>query len=110
MPPPSSGGIALIQLLTIRAGYPVQDWDYKSVVTTHLMIEAERRVYADRARHLGDPAFYKVSVAGLLNTTYIKNRITNFSPVKATSSKAVTPGVPAPPESPNTTHYAIVDA
>jgi len=69
---PSSGGIALIQLLTITANYPVQDWGYKSVESTHLMIEAERRVYADRARHLGDPAIYKVPVAGLLNTTYIK--------------------------------------
>jgi len=110
MPPPSSGGIALIQLLTITNAYPVPVWGHKSLKTTHLMIEAERRVYADRARHLGDPDFYQVPVTGLLDTSYIKRRMADFSPDKATSSKAVAAGVPVPPESPNTTHYVIVDA
>ncbi len=110
MPPPSSGGIALIQLLTITARYPVPAWGPNTLKTAHLMIEAERRVYADRAKHLGDPAFYQVPVAGLLDTAYIKGRMAGFSPKKATRSKNVSAGVPAPAESPNTTHYAIVDA
>ncbi|GAB3170790.1 gamma-glutamyltransferase [Telluribacter humicola] len=109
MPPPSSGGIALVQLLTISSGYPLGEWGYKTVKTTHLMIEAERRVYADRAVHLGDPDFHKVPVEGLLDTSYIKGRMTNFTPGKATDSDDVSAGTPAPPESPNTTHYSIVD-
>ncbi|MDQ4141674.1 MAG: gamma-glutamyltransferase, partial [Bacteroidota bacterium] len=109
MPPPSSGGIALIQLLSISNSYPVQRWGYKNVKTAHLMIEAERRVYADRARHLGDPAFYQVPVAGLLNTAYIKSRMANFSPRHATRSKTISSGNPAPTEGPNTTHYSIID-
>jgi gamma-glutamyltranspeptidase/glutathione hydrolase len=109
MPPPSSGGIALIQLLTITEHYPLQEWGRSSVKTKHLMVEAERRVYADRARHLGDPDFYKVPVEGLLDTTYIKGRMKGFSLKKATGSDEVSAGAPAPPEGPNTTHYSIVD-
>jgi gamma-glutamyltranspeptidase / glutathione hydrolase len=60
-------------LLTMANEYPLQDWGYKKKKTTHLMIETERRVYADRAEYLGDPHFYKVPVEGLLDTTYIKS-------------------------------------
>ncbi len=110
MPPPSSGGIALIQLLTIAEKYPLANWGRDNVKTKHLMIEAERRVYADRAMHLGDPDFYDVPVKGLLDTTYIRNRMKDFILEKATDSDDVAAGMPVPPESPNTTHYAIVDA
>ncbi|WP_207435120.1 gamma-glutamyltransferase [Sabulibacter ruber] len=109
MPPPSSGGIALIQLLTIAQDYPLPAWGWNSVKSAHLMIEAERRVYADRAKHLGDPDFYKVPVAGLLDTAYIRRRMYGYSPGEATDSDDVYPGIPAPPESPHTTHYSIVD-
>jgi gamma-glutamyltranspeptidase/glutathione hydrolase len=110
MPPPSSGGIALIQLLTITSGYPVRQWGYRSVQTTHLKIEAERRVYADRAVHLGDPDFYKVPADGLLDTSYIRRRMAGFQPKKATDSDEVSAGTSAPPEGPNTTHFSIIDA
>ncbi len=109
MPPPSSGGIALIQLLTIAEGYPLNRWGWNSTKTTHLMVEAERRVYADRATHLGDPAFFKVPVKGLLDKEYIKGRMVGFSVKKVTRSSAVSAGTPAPAEGEHTTHYSIVD-
>jgi gamma-glutamyltranspeptidase/glutathione hydrolase len=109
MPPPSSGGIALIQLLTMAAQYPLDEWDRGDISTAHLMIEAERRVYADRARHFGDPDYYDVPVQGLLDAAYIRSRMNDFCLSKATDSDDVSAGVPAPPESPNTTHYSIVD-
>lgn len=109
MPPPSSGGIALIQLLTIIEEYPVEEWGRATVNTTHLMIEAERRVYADRAKHLGDPAFYDVPVAGLIDREYILSRMADIDLGSATSSDEVSAGMPAPYEGHNTTHYSIVD-
>ncbi|WP_299708834.1 gamma-glutamyltransferase [uncultured Pontibacter sp.] len=109
MPPPSSGGIALMQLLSIAEDYPLKDWGWNSAEAAHLMVEAERRVYADRARHLGDPDFYDVPVEALLDTDYIRSRMDGVSLQKATDSDAVSAGMPAPVESPNTTHYSIVD-
>ncbi len=109
MPPPSSGGIALLQLLTITEDYPLSDWGWNGVQTAHLMIEAERRIYADRAEHLGDPDFYEVPVEQLLDTAYIKRRMADYNPDKATDSDDVFAGEPLPPEGPNTTHYSIVD-
>ncbi len=109
MPPPSSGGIALIQLLTITGEYPVNLWDWNTAKTAHLMIEAEKRVYADRAKHLGDPDFYDVPVNGLLDTSYIKQRMKNFSMKSASNSNKINAGKPAPDEGTNTTHYSIVD-
>ena len=110
MPPPSSGGIALIQLLSITEDYPLEEWGWHSLPSAHLMIEAERRVYADRATHLGDPAYYNVPVEGLLNIDYIKSRMANFNPKEATDSDEISAGAPAPYEGPNTTHYSIVDS
>ncbi len=110
MPPPSSGGIALLQLLNIAQNYPLKDWGWNSAQTAHLMVEAERRVYADRARHVGDPGYYDVPVAGLLDSVYIRGRMQGMSLGRATDSDAVAAGALAPPESPNTTHYSIVDA
>ncbi|KAA6432604.1 gamma-glutamyltransferase [Rufibacter glacialis] len=110
MPPPSSGGIALIQLLTISEKYPLNAWGWNTVPSSHLMIEAERRVYADRAEHFGDADFYEVPVKGLLDTAYIRSRMRGYSPTKATSSQKVSSGTPPLPEGPHTTHYSIVDA
>ncbi|CAN5442972.1 gamma-glutamyltransferase [soil metagenome] len=109
MPPSSSGGIALIQLLTITEDFPVSQWGWNTVETIHFMVEAERRVYADRSMHLGDPDFFDVPVEGLLNSGYIKQRMADFSVEKATRSNIVAPGEPAYKESPATTHYSIVD-
>ncbi|GAB3820887.1 gamma-glutamyltransferase [Pontibacter rugosus] len=109
MPPPSSGGIALLQLLKLTEEYPISEWGLHTAKSAHFKIEAERRVYADRAKHLGDPDYYDVPVQGLLDTTYIKRRMADFSLDNATDSDAVSAGTPAPSESPNTTHYSIID-
>ena len=109
MPPPSSGGVALMQLLEIVEPYPLKEWGWHDARTIHLMVEAERRVYADRAEYLGDPDFYKVPVTGLLNKKYLKERMKNFDPEKATPSSEIKCGNPSGYESEETTHYSVVD-
>jgi gamma-glutamyltranspeptidase/glutathione hydrolase len=109
MPPPSSGGIALLQLLKSVENYPLSRWGVNADSTVQLMVEAERRVYADRAAHLGDPDFYQVPVKGLLDAAYQPARMKDFSWAKATPSSEIKAGVPAIKESPETTHFSIVD-
>jgi gamma-glutamyltranspeptidase/glutathione hydrolase len=109
MPPPSSGGIALMQLLGSVEKYPLKRWGHNQDSTVQLMVEAERRVYADRSKYLGDPDFYKVPVDSLLNPAYIQSRMKNFSWDAATPSSSILPGTFAGYESDQTTHYSIVD-
>ncbi|MFD2145136.1 gamma-glutamyltransferase [Mucilaginibacter antarcticus] len=109
MPPPSSGGIALMQLLKSVEKYPLRRWGFNADSTVQLMVEAERRVYADRSKYLGDPDFYKVPVDSLLQTTYIKKRMSNFSWDTATPSSSIQPGIFKGYESDQTTHFSIVD-
>jgi gamma-glutamyltranspeptidase/glutathione hydrolase len=109
MPPPSSGGVALLQLLQMTENFPVKRWGHNSVKTAHLMIEAERRVYADRAKYLGDPDFVKIPLSTLLSEQYNTDRISNFNPEKATPSTAVSHGLIAGYESEQTTHLSVVD-
>ncbi len=108
MPPPSSGGIALCQLLGIVEDYPIEKWGRRSAETMHLIIEAERRVYADRAEHLGDADYYPVPVSGLIDRSYVDARMSDFNPQRASSSSEISAGEPAT-ESEETTHYSIVD-
>ena len=109
MPPVSSGGVALLQLMKLVEPYPLKRWGWNSDSTTQVMIEAERRVYADRAKFLGDPDFVKVPVQELLATNYLKERWSNFDFNKATDSKAVSGGTVAGYESTETTHFSVVD-
>lgn len=109
MPPPSSGGIALLQLLKSVESYPLKRWGYNQDSTMRLMVEAERRVYADRSKYLGDPDFYKVPVDSLLKPAYITSRMKNFSWDAATPSASIKPGSFIGYESDQTTHYSIVD-
>lgn len=109
MPPPSSGGIALFQLLEMVEPYDLGKMGFHSPEHIHLITEAERRVYADRAKHLGDADFYTVPIANLLDSQYLRQRFANFNPQKATPSSAIEGGTFAK-ESPQTTHYSIVDA
>ena len=109
MPPPSSGGIALLQLLQSVEKYPLHRWGYNQDSTVQLIVEAERRVYADRSKYLGDPDFYKVPVDSLLKPAYIQARMRSFDWNKATPSSSIQPGTFIGYESNQTTHYSIVD-
>jgi gamma-glutamyltranspeptidase/glutathione hydrolase len=111
MPPPSSGGIALFQLLGMVESYPLGSYGFHSKAATHLIVEAERRVYADRAEHLGDPDFYPVPTDKLLDANYLQKRMSDFNPEKATPSKSVKAGnFKTVSTSEQTTHFSIIDA
>lgn len=110
MPPSSSGGIALGQLLGIVEEYPLADFGFHSTEAVHLMTEAERRVYADRAQHLGDSDYYDVPRDSLLNDTYLDLRMADFEMKSAGSSDSTEAGAFAQmKESFETTHTSIVD-
>jgi len=138
MPPPSSGGIALLQMLAMLEPHTVGALGAQSAAKYHLFTEVMRRAFRDRAEYLGDPDFVKIPVAELLDRTYLKKRMADFSPTHATPSEKIEPGLgsikltslppgspglshsqrstlPAPlarlaPESTETTHFSIVDA
>lgn len=110
MPPPSSGGVALIQLLKSVEPYPLKDWGWNTDKTIHLLTEAERRAYADRAVYLGDPDFIQVPVEQLTSDAYITTRMSTFDAANATPSAQVKEGALALKESEQTTHLSVVDA
>ncbi len=109
MPPPSSGGLCVVQLLKAMEPYPIREYGFNTAKTVHLMVEAERRVFADRARYMGDPDFFKVPSAGLIDDQYIDERMSTFDPDKATPSAEVKAGVIPGYESEETTHFSVVD-
>lgn len=109
MPPPSSGGIALVQLLKSVEPYPLTKWGFNADSTVQLMVEAERRVYADRAAHLGDPDFYPVPQKKLMEEAYVKQRMGTFNWQQASTSATISAGEIAPAEHEETTHFSIVD-
>lgn len=112
MPPPSSGGIIILQLMKIMEQYPLAEWGFQSLNAVHLMAEAERRVYADRAQYMGDPDFFRVPQDTLLNDRYLRQRMTNFNPTQATLSKDILAGdfKSISKESFETEHTSVVDA
>ncbi len=109
MPPPSSGGIALTQLLQSVEAYDLKKLGHNSAKYVHLLTEAERRVYADRAEYLGDMDFYDVPIKQLTTPSYNKERMQNFNPERATSSDSIGSGKVLL-ESDQTTHFSIIDA
>lgn len=110
VPPPSSGGVGLVELLNILEGYPIADYGHNSSKTMHLVVEAARRVYADRAEWLGDPAFTRVPVSSLTSKAYAERLRAGIDPAKATPSAQIRAGRAADLESPQTTHFSVVDA
>jgi len=107
-PPPSSGGILLAQMLKMIEKYPVNTYGFQSVKSVQLMIEAERRAYADRAAHLGDPDFWKVPQQTLVSDAYLAERMKDYDPNHASKSADIKAGVIH--ESKETTHISIFDA
>jgi len=109
MPPPSSGGVHLIQMLNILEGYPLRSLGAKSAGTLHLLAESMKLAYADRSRHLGDPDFWKVPVRGLLSKSYADQLRKLIQRNRAKPSKEIRPGNPLPYESNETTHFSVMD-
>ncbi|WP_425598866.1 gamma-glutamyltransferase [Tahibacter aquaticus] len=106
-PPPSSGGIALAEMLNILQGYDLSK--IRGVERTHLVVEAMRRAYRDRAEYLGDPDFVKMPVAELISPLYAAGLRASIHPKKATPSDSL-PGFMAPAQGTDTTHFSIIDA
>jgi len=109
VPPPSSGGIILIQLLQMTDSYPLKEWGYHSSGTIHLMAEAERRAFADRSEYSGDPEFMKLSASQMIDRAYLKNRMSTWDANRASVSSEIQPGSPESYSSEETTHYSVVD-
>ena len=107
MPPPSSGGIILAQLLKMVEQRNLSEKKYGTTESVQLMVETERRAYSDRAEHMGDPDFYKVPVTTLLSDKYLKNRMIDYDSTKASISKNISAGIIK--ESEETTHISIID-
>jgi gamma-glutamyltranspeptidase/glutathione hydrolase len=110
MPPPSSGGIALAQLLKMVEPYPIKEWGHRDIRTIHLMTEAERRAYADRSQYLGDEDYFDVPKDSLLKPNYLKYRMLDFNLEKASESKSIYAGnFKVALEHFETTHLSVVD-
>jgi len=105
--PPSSGGILIAQMLKMIEKYPVGSYGFQTARSVQLMIEAERRAYADRAEFMGDPDFYKVPVKTLISDAYVEQRMSDYTPEKAGSSSTVKAGQIK--ESEETTHLSVMD-
>jgi gamma-glutamyltranspeptidase/glutathione hydrolase len=110
MSPPSSGGICLNQIMKMIEPYDLAEMGHNSLKAIQVITEAERRAYADRNYFLGDPDFVKLPMKELQDSTYLKNRMSDFSFDKATKSQDVAHGIIQGYESKQTTHYSIVDA
>jgi gamma-glutamyltranspeptidase / glutathione hydrolase len=109
MPPPSSGGVHIVQILNILEGLPIAELGHNTAETIHLMAEAMKLAYADRSEHLGDSDFVDVPVAGLTSKAYAETLRSRIYPLRARPATEIKPGDPAGFESTETTHYSIVD-
>jgi gamma-glutamyltranspeptidase/glutathione hydrolase len=110
MAPPSSGGICLAQIMKMIAPYDIASKGHNSPEAIQLIVEAERRAYADRSAFLGDPDFVKIPLKELMDSEYLKNRMSTFNSNKATLSSYIKEGKVNYNESTETTHYSIVDS
>ncbi len=109
-PPPSSGGIAILQMLGMLERFDLRRTGPGSSLTVHLIAEIERRAYADRSRWLGDPAFYDVPIGPLLESEYLTARVAAVRKDRATPSRDVLPGTPVHGENTETLHFSIADS
>jgi gamma-glutamyltranspeptidase/glutathione hydrolase len=112
MPPPSSGGITLAEMLNVLEAAGIQRFDRLSPAAIHLRVEAMRRAYLDRARHLGDPDFVKIPIARLTSKAHARRLMSNVDPARASDSAALGADVldvPPAPEPEETTHFSVLD-
>ena len=110
MAPPSSGGICLAQIMKMIAPFDLAAMGHNSPEAIQVIVEAERRAYADRSYFLGDPDFVKIPLKELMDTDYLKDRMSNFNLNKASLSSDIKEGKVTYNESTETTHYSIVDS
>ena len=109
-PPPSSGGVGILQMLGMLEGTGYEKPGWGAAATIHMLAEVMRRFYADRSEYMGDPDFYHVPVLGLLDPVYIARRRASIDPHRATPSDELKPGNPPLHESTETTHFNVVDS
>ena len=109
MPMPSSGGLLVHQMMKMIEDKPIASYGFHSPEAVQLMVEAERRAYADRAQFMGDADFFKVPVSKLTSEKYLKERMADFVPGKASNSEQVKPGEIPGVESEETTHLSVID-
>ena len=109
MPPSSSGGVHLIQMLNMLEPFSLKEMGFGSAQSIHLMSEVMKRAYADRSRYLGDTDFVSVPLIGLTNKEYAKALLEEISLTEVTSSEDISNGNPLPYESPDTTHFSVMD-
>ncbi|MBO1895191.1 MULTISPECIES: gamma-glutamyltransferase [unclassified Shewanella] len=109
MPPPSSGGIHIIEMLNVLEQFPIDKLGHNSANTLHLMAETMKYAYADRSEYLGDPDFVTVPVKQLTSKQYAKEIASKIAINKTTPSSEIKPGKLAPYESDQTTHFSVID-
>lgn len=109
MPPSSSGGIALQQMLGMLKHYPVEEYGFESVRAVQLMTEIERRAFSDRAAYLTDPDFVKMPLKAMVSDAYLQKRMATYDPHHATPRNAIRAKIRLPVESKETTHISVVD-
>jgi gamma-glutamyltranspeptidase / glutathione hydrolase len=110
MPPPSSGGVVLVETLNILEGFQLSDLKQGSAASLHLLIEAMKRAYADRARYLGDPAFVSAPIQSLIAKDYAAKLRAGISADRAMPSSEIVAAATSPREGSNTTHFSVVDS
>lgn len=109
MGPPSSGGVLVVQILNMLEPYNLAKLGWHSAAAIHLIVEAERRAYADRAKYLGDPDYFKVPISHLISKQYAKHRMADVKPDKATPSSEVGAGSWPATDDRETTHFSVAD-
>jgi len=109
MPPPSSGGVHVIQMLNMLEYFPMKNLGHNTAESIHLLAETMRLAYADRSEHLGDPFYWNIPIEGLTSKEYAFDLTNKISPYKANDSQLIKPGKPSDFESEETTHFSVID-
>ena len=110
MPPSSSGGVHVVQMLNVLEHFPIAEMGPGSADNVHLLTEVMKLAYADRSEHLGDMAFYDVPIDWLISKSYAKELAASIDMARARPSSDIAPGVPGLPESADTTHFSVMDS